>query len=115
MSKMLNKITEAVLLEYVGEVGDFEKEHRKGSSFYCSLNYTITQDDIDELAEWGDASDFLDVRISRNGYWDDNWGTDWSDTTYEKLERYEEHVPEVVIPAHTVTKYRTKPFTPEFE
>lgn len=111
----MKKISEEILLEYVGEVGDFEKEHRKGSSFYCSVSHTITQSDIDDLAEWGDASAFLNVRIDRHGMWDDNWGTEWDSTTYTLVEPYEELVPEVVIPAHTVTKYYTKPFTPEFE
>lgn len=111
---MSNKISEAILLEYIGEVGEFEKEHRKGSSFYCSVRHTITQADIDELAEYGDASAFLNVCIDRQGYWDDNWGTDWDETNYTLVEPYEELVPEVVIPAHTVTKYRTRPFTPEF-
>lgn len=110
----MKKISEEILLEYVGEVGKFEKEHRKGSSFYCSLSHRITQDDIDELAEWGDASAFLNVCVDRQGYWDDNWGTEWDSTTYTLVESYEEIVPEVVIPAHTVTKYRTKPFTPQF-
>lgn len=112
---MLNKISEAVLLEYVGEVGDFEKEHRKYSSFYCSVSHTITQADIDELATYGDdASDFLNVLVERHGTWDDSWGTEWDSTNYTLVEPYDEVVPEVVIPAHTVTKYRTKPFTPEF-
>lgn len=110
----MKKISEEILLEYVGEVGEVEKEHRKGSSFYCNVSHTITQADIDELAEWGDASDFLNVCIDRNSMWDDNWGTDWNDTSYTLVEPYEEVVPEVVIPAHTVTKYRTKPFTPQF-
>jgi hypothetical protein len=112
----MKKISEAVLLEYVGEVGEFEKEHRKYSSFYCNLNHTITQADVDELATDGiDASAFLNVCIERHGTWDDSCGTEWDDTTYTLTEPYEELVPEVVIPAHTVTKYRTKPFTPEFE
>lgn len=112
---MLNKITEAVLLEYVGEVGEFEKEHRKYSSFYCSVSHTFTQKDIDELSEYGDAIAFLNVCVQRHGTWDDSWGTEWDDTSYTLVEPYEEIVPEVVIPAHTVTKYRTSPFTPEFE
>lgn len=112
---MTNKISEAVLLEYVGEVGEFEKEHRKYSSFYCSVSHTFTESDIAELSEYGDASDFLNVLVERHGTWDDSWGTEWDSTTYTHLEAYEEVVPEVVIPAHTVTKYRTSPFTPEFE
>lgn len=111
---MSNKISEEVLLKYVGEVGEFEEEHCKGSSFYCSVSHTITQADIDELAEFGDASAFLNVLVERHGTWDDSWGTEWDGTNYSLLEAYDEVVPEVVIPAHTVTKYRSKPFTPEF-
>lgn len=112
----MNKITEDYLLEYVSDVGEFEKEHRKYSSFYCTVSHTITQTDIEELKEDDlDASDFLGVRITRNGIWSDGDGTDWDDTTYEKVEEYQEIVPEVVIPEHYVTKYKTKTFKPVFE
>lgn len=111
----MNKITEETLLDYISEVGQFDKEHRKYSSFYCTLTYTITQKDIDELAEDNvDASHFLNVQITRHGTWDDSWGTEWDETIYEKVEAYEELVPEVIIPAHTVTKFKTKSFKPVF-
>lgn len=110
----MNKISEEVLLEYVGEVGETEKEHRKYSSFYITQSHTITQADIDELAEWGDASDFLNVQITRHGTWDDSWGSEWDETTYEKLEAYQELVPEVVIPAHYETRYKSTAFKPNF-
>lgn len=112
----MNKITEDYLLEYVSDVGEFEKEHRKYSSFYCTVSHTIKQEDIDALAEDDvDASDFLGVLITRNGTWDDSWGTEWDDTSYEKVEECQELVPEVVIPEHYVTKYKTKAFKPVFE
>lgn len=112
----MNKITEDYLLDYVSDVGEFEKEHRKYSSFYCTVSHTINQVDIEELKEHDvDASDFLGVRITRNGMWSDSDGTDWDDTTYEKVEEYQELVPEVVIPEHYVTKYKTKAFKPVFE
>jgi hypothetical protein len=112
----MQKITEQYLLEYVSDAGQFEKEHRKYSSFYCTVTHTITQTDIEELKEDDvDASDFLGVLITRNGTWDDSWGTEWEDTTYEKVEEYQELVPEVVIPEHYVTKYKTKAFKPVFE
>lgn len=105
----MKKITEQDLLEYVSDVGEFEKEHRKYSFFYCTVTHTITQEDIEALAEDEvDASDFLGVLITRNGTWDDSWGTEWDDTTYEKVEEYQELVPEVVIPEHYVTKVKTK-------
>lgn len=112
----MKKITEQDLLEYVSDVGEFEKEHRKYSSFYCTVSYTITEQDVKELAEDGiDVGDFLDVLITRNGTWDDSWGTEWDETTYEKLQEYQELVPEVVIPEHYVTKYKTSAFKPVFE
>lgn len=112
----MKKITEQDLLEYVSDVGEFEKEHRKYSSFYCTVTHTITQEDIEALAEDDvDASDFLGVMITRNGTWDDSWGTEWEDTTYEKVEEYQELVPEVVIPEHYVTKVKTKAFEPVFQ
>lgn len=112
----MNKITEQYLLEYISDVGEFEKEHRKYSSFYCTASHTMKQEDIDALAEDDvDASDFLGVLITRNGIWDDSNGTDWDDTTYERLQEYQELVPEVVIPEHYVTKYKTSAFKPEFE
>lgn len=112
----MNKITKSDLLDYVSEVGVFDKEHRKYSSFYCTLTHTITQKDIDELSEEDiDARDFLNVQITRHGTWDDSWGTEWDETIYEKVEAYEELVPEVIIPAHTVTKYKTKSFKPVFD
>lgn len=112
----MNKITEQDLLDYVSDVGEFEKEHRKYSSFYCTVTHTLNEVDIGELADNDlDASDFLGVRITRNGMWDDSNGTDWDKTTYEKLQEYQELVPEVVIKEHYVTKYKTSAFIPVFE
>ena len=112
----MKKITENELLEYVSEVGEFEKEHRKYSSFYCTVNHTFTQNDIDELAKEGvDAADFLNVLVVRNGVWDDSYGTEWDSTIYEKVQEYQELIPEVVIPEHYVTKYKTSTFKPVFE
>jgi hypothetical protein len=111
----MNKITEDYLLEYISDVGEFEKEHRKYSSFWCTVTHLITQEDVDALAEDDvDASDFLNVLVTRNGMWSDSDGTDWDSTTYEKLQEYQELVPEVVIPEHYVTKYKTSAFKPVF-
>lgn len=112
----MKKITEQELNEYVSEVGDFEKEHHKYSSFYCWVSHTFTEEDIKVLAEEGvDASDFLNVCVSRSGTWDDSWGTEWHDTSYEKVEEYQELVPEQVLPAHYVTKTKTEKFVPVWE
>lgn len=111
----MQKITEDYLLEYVSDVGEFEKEHRKYSSFYCTVTHTITQEDIEALAEDDvDASDFLGVRITRNGMWSDGDGTDWDEVEYEKVEEYKELVPEVVIPEHYVTRQKLSAFKPSF-
>ncbi len=112
----MKKITEEQLKEYVTEVGDFEKEHRKYSSFYCWSSLKITQDHIDEFAEEGiDASDFLNVFIQMNGMWDDSWGTEWDSISYTKIEEYQELVPEKIIPAHYITKARKSEFVPKWE
>lgn len=111
----MQKITEQYLLEYITDIGEFSKEHRKYSSFYCTVTHTITQTDIEELKEDDiDASDFLGVMITRNGLWDDGYGTDWHETTYEKVEEYQELVPEVVIPEHYVTRQKLSAFKPSF-
>ena len=112
----MNKINEDYLLEYVSDVGEFTKEHRKYSSFYCTVTHRFTQEDIEALAEdYVDASDFLNVLITRNGMWSDSDGTDWDETIYEKLQEYQELVPEVVVAEHYVTKYKTSAFKPVFE
>ena len=113
----MRKITEGELLDFVSEVGLLEKEHRKYSSFYCWVSHTITEEDVKLLAEEDgvDASDFLNVCVTRSGMWDDSWGTDWDEATYEKVEEYQELVPEVVIPEHYVTKTRTQEFKPVWE
>jgi len=111
----MEKITEEALKDYVSEVGEFEKEHRKYSSFFCWVSHTITAQDIVDLRDEGvDASDFLNVLVTMNGTWDDSWGTEWDEITYEKVEEYEEVVPEQVIPAHTITKYKQTPFKPNW-
>ncbi len=104
----MKKITKQDIKDYVPEVGEFEKEHRKYSSFWCTASHQFKQEDIQEFAEEGiDASELLNVLVTLNGTWDESWGCEWDDITYEKVESYEELVPEVVIPAHTVTKYKT--------
>lgn len=112
----LRKITEEEIKDYVSECGDFDKEHRKGSSFWAWVEYTFKQEDIDSLAEDDniDASEFLGVSVTLNGTWDDNWGCEWDEVTYSKVEKYEELVPEQIIPEHIVTKTRTTSFVPVF-
>ena len=113
----MRKVTEEEIAEYVAEYGEFEKEHRKYSSFHCWANLTFKQEDVDFIAEHynADASGFLNVNVSMNGMWDDSNGTEWYGTEYCKVEEYKEFVPEVVIPEHYVTKYKSIPFAPEWE
>lgn len=112
----MNKVTESQIKDYVSEVGDFEKEHRKSSSFYCWTSHTFTQADIDEFKEEGfDASDFLGVHVEMSGTWSDDWGTEWDDIDYSKVEEYQELVPEKIIPEHYITKVKQKPFVPVWE
>lgn len=112
----MRKITEQEIQEYVSEVGEFEKEHRKYSSFYCTATHTFDESDVKDLAEDGiDVSAFLGVMVTLHGTWDDSWGTEWDDTTYEKVEEYQELIPEVVIPEHYETRYKTTAFKPVFE
>lgn len=112
----MDKITKQYLQDYVQDVGDIETEHRKYSSFYANCSYTFKQDDIDVLAKEGvDASEFLNVCVTLNGMWSDSDGCDWTDMDFCKVEEYQELVPEVVIPAHYVTKQKTEVFVPVWE
>ena len=112
----MNKITEEQLQDYVSELGEFDKEFRKGSSFYAWSTYTFKQDDIDTLKGEGiDASDFLNVCITLNGMWDDSNGTEWDSMDFCKVEEYQEIIPEVVIPEHYVIKQRTEKFDYKWE
>lgn len=104
----MNRITKEQIKDYVSELGEFETEHRKGSSFYASASHTFTSKDIEEFAESEiDASELLGITVTLNGYWSDYDGCDWNDhLTLTKAEEYEVFVPEVVIPAHYETKVR---------
>lgn len=91
----MKKITEQEIQDYVSEVGNFEKEHRKGSSFWCWATHQFMPSDIADLADEGvDAEHFHGVTVTLGGTWDDSWGTEWDNTTYEKVEEYQELVPE---------------------
>lgn len=113
----MRKVTEEAIKDYVEENGEFEKEHRKYSSFYCWVNHTIKQEDVEYIAEHygADASGFLNVNVSMSGMWDESCGTEWDNIEYSKVEEYQELVPEVVIPEHYVTKHKSHPFVPEWE
>lgn len=112
----MNKIPEEYLKDYVQELGEFEKEHRRGGTFYCTASYTFKQDDIDTLEKEGvDASAFLNVCVSLSGIYDDDWGCDWNSVDYYKVEEYQELVPEQIIEAHYVTKYKSEAFDPVWE
>lgn len=113
----MERITKEQIQDYVSEVGVFEKEHRKYSSFYATATHTFKQADIDDLVveEDVDASELLGVTVTLNGVWDDWNGVDWYDINFKKYEEYQELIPEVVIPAHYETKYREVPFDVTFD
>lgn len=112
----MNKITKDCLQEYVSDLGEFEKEHRKYGSFYASCTYTFKQADIDTLKEEDvDASDFLNVCVTLNGYWSECDGCEWDSMDFCKVEEYQELVPEQIIEAHYVTKQKTEVFVPVWE
>lgn len=112
----MERITKQQIQEYVSEMGDFEKDHRKGASFYATAYHTFKQADVDELAEDNiNASELLDVTVTLNGYRDEYSGCEWEDISFNKYEEYQELIPEVVIPAHYETKYREVPFGATFE
>lgn len=112
----MRKVTEDELIECASDNCTFEKEHRKGSTFYAHSEYTFKQEDIDFFAEEGiDASEFLNVSIVENGIWSDDDGFDMTSRDWYKNEPYEVHVPEVVIPAHTKIEFKSTKFDPVFE
>lgn len=104
----MNRITKEQIKDYVSETGEFEKEHRKGGTFYASATHTLTHEDIEELADTEiDASELLGITVTLNGYWSDYDGCEWDEgVVFTKAEEYEVFVPEVVIPAHYETKVR---------
>lgn len=113
----MQKITEEILKDYVSEVGKFETEHRRGSTFYATVEHTFTETDIKDLMEVDDvdASQLLGVRVVMQGIYDDDNGTDWDGIDYYKVEETQELVPEKVIPAHYVTKKKYVEFKPSWE
>lgn len=112
----MERITEEQIQDYVSGVGEFEKEHRKYSSFYATATHTFEEKDIEYLYKHGiDASELLGITITLSGYWDDLNGCEWEDIQFNKYEEYQELIPEVVIPAHYETKYREVPFDVTFD
>lgn len=106
----MKKITKQELVEYVEEVGEMTKEHRRGSNFYANVYHEVTAEDVKTLAKDDiDASFLLDHAVNLNGIWDDDYGCDRWDVEIAKIERYEETIPEKIIPAHTVTRTKTIP------
>ena len=106
----MQKITKQELIEYVEEVGEMTKEHRRGSNFYANVCHEVTAEDVKILAEDDiDASFLLDHAVNLNGIWDDDYGWDECEVEIAQIERYEEVVPEKIIPAHTVTRTKTSP------
>lgn len=111
----MRKITEQEMQDYVAEVGEFEKEHRKYASFFATACLLFKEEHIEELKEEGlDASQLLGVGVILSGVRDDSNGAEWESVSYERVEQWEELVPEQIIPAHYVTKEKTSPFKPDW-
>lgn len=113
----MQKITEEIIKDYVSELGEFETEHRKGSTFYATASHTFTETDIKYLKEVDDvdASELMGVRVVMQGTYSDYNGTDWDEIDYYKVEETQELVPEKIIPAHYVTKKKYAEFKPSWE
>ena len=113
----MQKITEEIIKDYVSELGEFETERRKGSTFYATASLTFTDADIKYLKvnDNVDASGLLGIRVVLRGIYDDYNGTDWDEIDYYKVEETQELVPEKVIPAHYETKKKYVEFKPSWE
>ena len=81
---------------------ELETEHRKGSSFYATGYFEITNENVDEISSiiGKDASDLVGTRIVAQGFWSEYDGCDWGDFYLEK--KVETNIPEkvIVIPEH---------------
>ena len=112
----MRKITKKELIEYVEENGDMEKEHRKYSEFYVTVTYVFEEDDLRYFTDKGiDVKRFINTRVKLHGMWSDSYGCEWDDVEFYDVEYYEELVPEVVIPAHSVIKERCTKYIPEWD
>lgn len=82
--------------------GDFETEHRKGSSFYANSEKEIDQEIVDAIKEDMDTdiSEYLGKKVVVSGYWSDDWGTEWEEFFIHVKRTV--HKPEKIIPAHDV-------------
>lgn len=113
----MRKITEEEIEDYVQDVGKMEREHRRGSTFHASVAHIFTQEDVDWISEqWdADAAGFLGAQVGLHGIYNDDYGWDELDISYQKVEEHQVLVPEVVIPEHYVTEYKTYPFDPVWD
>ena len=84
---------------------DIETEHRKYSEFYAWGSLVIDEELVQDIKEeYPDIAEYLGKRFSVSGLWSDSYGLDISDIWVE--ESYTEIIPEQIIPAHEVTKWK---------
>ena len=104
----MERVSKQDIYDYISDVADIETEHRKGSTFYASASHTFNDQDIESLKDSYDVdgSELLGLTIYLYGYWSEYDGYEWNSMSIAKYEDYEEFVPEVVIPAHYITKQR---------
>lgn len=79
---------------------DFEKQHRKGATFFATSTLVVTQEVVDEFKDSYEIEQYLGCRFKAVGYWSDLDGIELTNAWVEKSK--EVFVPEEVIPAHTV-------------
>ncbi len=107
------KLTQTQLKKIVDELDfDFEveTEHRKGSTFYASGSYEITQEDIKDIAEAtnidaNELQSLIGTYIDTSGVWDDDNGCDWYE--YSQSRKVIVTIPEQIIPEHTVVQMQS--------
>lgn len=89
---------------------DVEKEHYKGSTFHAEGDYEIREVDVKYIVNILKiptelASTLVGTKIFCSGSWDSDWGCEWFD--FWQCKALIKHIPEVVIPAHTIKEWIT--------
>lgn len=104
------KLTQAQLKKIVDNCDldfELETEHRKGSSFYASGTYEITEEDIDDIStaigvDANELKTLIGTYLCTVGTWSDYDGCDWFE--YSQSKKVIITVPEKIIPEHTIVE-----------
>ena len=90
------------------DVAEFDKEFRKGSTFYANAFFEVTQEMVDYAKEFFgvDISDQIGMGYGLSGMWSDDNGTDWYSVDMYVSE--DVYIPEevVIIPARMEKKWK---------